>query len=120
MSKGTLRFILFLVFNYIILVFVVDYGSSDDSTNYQSELSILKDKNKQLKAVNTKMGLEIMELEKSNVNLLSELKVEKGVTIQIKTKRDEKVDDISGMDNNELYGFFSNIKTDSINGQIRY
>lgn len=120
MHKGIIGFLIFLVFNYIILVFVVDYSSSDDSKNYKEELKTLKNRNQQLKSKNATMHLKITELKETNVGLKAKLKVEKQITTQIKTERDEKVDDIDGMDNNGLYGFFSNFKTDSINGQFRY
>ncbi len=117
MSKGIIAFILFLVFNFIVLVFVVDYGSSADNDSYERELTSLKDENKQLKSINATIDLELTVLDQSNDSLRSALKVENEITAQIKIERDEKMDDINGMDNNELYGFFSNFKTDRANGR---
>lgn len=120
MHNRIIGFLVFLVFNYIILVFVVDYNSSSDSEIYKEELKSLKIQNAQLKSANATMDKEITELQVTNVGLNAKLKVEKQVTTQIKKERDEKVDDIDWMDNNELYGFFSNFKTDSINGRFGY
>jgi len=118
MSKGKIAFILLMVFNFIVLVFVVDFDGSAEG--YKQELSKLRDENLQLKSINSKLDLEILELTTFNDRIISELKVEKEITTLIKRERDEKLDDIDGMDNSELYGFFSNFKTEGVNTQSGY
>ena len=120
MSKGKIAFILLMVFNFIVLVFLVDFDGSAEDEGYKQELSKLRDENLQLKSINSKLDLEILELTTFNDRIISELKIEKEITTLIKRERDEKLDDIDGMDNSELYGFFSNFKTEGVNSQSGY
>ena len=119
MSKGKIAFILLMVFNFIVLVFVVDFDGSAEDEGYKQELSKLRDENLQLKSINSKLDLEILELTTFNDRIISELKVEKEITTFM-SRSDEKLDDIDGMDNSELYGFFSNFKTEGVNSQSGY
>jgi len=117
MHKGKIAFLLLLVFNYIILVFVVDYGSETDTEGYKVRIEQLQDENKQLKTNNSQLDQEVAHLTTEKDSLSTAISNKATEREQIKTKRDETMDDINGMDNHKLYGFFSNFKADGVNGQ---
>lgn len=119
MIKQIIGFIILLVFNYIILEFVVDNGNDDNGT-YKAQIEKLQKENAILLNANTQLDQEVAYLIDSKDSLTAEIQTNATLRKQIKIERDEKMDDISGMGNNELYDFFSNFRTDSTNGQIRH
>jgi len=116
MNKGIVGFLILLIFNYIILVFVVDYGNEDNGA-YKTQIERLQDENSQLVKFNNQLDQEVAQLIESRDSLTAEIHVKATDRNNIKTERDEEMDNINELDNNELYSFFTNFKTDSINGQ---
>ena len=117
MNKGIIAFILLLLFNYILLVFVFDYGNETDNENYKERIEQLEDENQQLKIANNQLDQEVAQLTEEKDSLSSEIKKTATAREILRSERDETMDSIDGMDNNELYGFFSNFKTDRSDGQ---
>lgn len=120
MNKGMIAFLVLLLFNYIALVFLFDNGGGEDSEAYKDKIEKLRDENTELKKVNLQLDKEVAQLTEDKDSLTTEISMKATEREYIKTERDETMDNINGMDNNELYGFFSNFKTDSLNGQFRH
>lgn len=120
MNKGVIAFILLLAFNYIILVFVVDYGDAPNVEDYKNKIEQLESENRQLKTLNSQLDQEVAQLTTEKDSLAAKIKIKATERELLKTKRDETMDNINGMDNNKLYSFFSNFKADSLNNQSGY
>ncbi|MEQ8624481.1 MAG: hypothetical protein RJQ00_06485 [Vicingaceae bacterium] len=118
MNKGMIAFIVLLIFNYIALVFLFENGSSENSEAYKEQIEHLKEENEVLKEANLQLDQEVAVLTEEKDSLTTAITIKATAIEHIKTERDETMDNINGMDNNELYGFFSNFKTDSLNGQF--
>ena len=120
MNKGIIAFLVLLIFNYLALVFLFDNGNSENSEAFKEQIEQLKNENEELKEANLQLDQEVADLTDDKDSLTAAIIIKATEREQIKTERDEKMDNINGMDNNELYGFFSNFKTDSLNGQFRH
>ena len=120
MTKGKIAFILLLIFNYVILVFVLDFGSTSDNTNYKNTIEILEEENRELKSANKKLDKEVAQLTLKADSLTAEIKIKATHREELKLKRDEKMDSISSMDNDKLYSFFTEFKTDSLTSKPRH
>jgi cell division protein FtsB len=120
MNKGIIIFILLLVFNYLFLVFVFEFGSEVDTESYKDRIEQLENENRQLKSANSQLDQEVAQLTEEKDSLTSEIKITATAREILKSERDETMDRINGMDNNELYGFFSNFKTDGTDGRNGY
>lgn len=120
MNKGIIAFCLLLVFNYLALVVIFDYGDQSGDEKYQQQIEQLNHENEELKNANLQLDKEVAKLigEKDSLSATIEKNATERETLKI--ERDEKMDSINGMDNDELYGFFSNFKTDSLNSQLRH
>lgn len=120
MNKGIIAFCLLLVFNYLALTLIFDYGEGLDDENYQQQIEQLDRENEALKKANLQLDKEVAVLmeEKDSLSDVIEQSATERETLKI--ERDEKMDSINGMDNDELYGFFSNFKTDSLNRRFRH
>ncbi len=113
MNKGIKYLIAALITIYLILVFVLDYGSSTSKENYEIKQEKLEQAKEQLQE----------EIEQEDRRIEVFLKQEKGIRQAVdsnineyrlkKEKIHETISDIESSDNLELYRFFANFKTDS-------
>lgn len=112
MNKATKAFILFLIATYLTLVFVLDYGSDNENSNYKEKIEQLETKNKLLQAKNEEIDAKVNVLDQNYDSLnLAIIEVEE-IKTQLKEEKNEKINRVNGMDHNELYSFFANFKTE--------
>jgi len=111
MNKWMIGFLVALLSFYLIMVFVVDYGSDKDSSNIQNKVEELETKSKELTEQNKMLDLKIENLEETTDSLSESIAIVELEQSQLKEKRDEKISSVDGMDNNELFSFFANFKT---------
>lgn len=112
MNKWMIGFLVALVGFYLIMVFVVDYGSDSSSSVIQHKVEELETKSEILKEENKMLDLKIESLEETTDSLSESIAIVELEQSLIKEKRDEKISSIDDMDNNELFNFFTDFKTE--------
>ncbi len=111
MNKWVIGYLVTLISFYLIMVFVVDYGSETDHSIIQDKVEELEQNSIELREENKRLDLKIEDLQEQTDSLNESIEVVELEQSLIKEKRDEKINSVDGMDNDELYRFFTDFKT---------
>jgi len=84
-----------------------------DYEGYSQQIETLKQQNDLLKADNLKLDVQVSRLKSEADSIMKLVRVDRKVINELKKSEHERITAINDFDNDELFRFFSGIKTDS-------
>lgn len=113
-----LSHVVLLLWLMTILGFVWYWSSQDRSVNpnpnYEQTIKKLEQQNDSLLTINKGLQVQIADQLEKQEDIKEELKKRKKDLEQLKYRKSEKIRAIGNYDNDELYRFFAEFKTDSL------